>query len=129
MSQLTTASLVLIFIVWQIAQQKLKNGETEYEVKWIGRPDTYYSNYCPFSNNKTITSVVLSSTVIAICYHAFEGCTNLTTVTLKSVKVVTVDAESFKDCGAIEVRVPSDLVDAYKANATWAAITTNIVAL
>ena len=76
--------------------------------------DQPWSYYSPF-----ITSVVISGYVTGIGNHAFENCTNLTSVT-SYVPTCALGDDAFSGCGNLaKISVFSDLVDTYKGATNW----------
>ena len=112
-----------------IAEFKLEPyvDEDYGEMKFIGE----------FGNSSRLTSIVIPPCADAIAYNAFWNCPNLTKVTVYGNRVIQLPggASTFEYQGEndyivnpnLVIRVPNDMVDAYKADTKWSALSDHIV--
>lgn len=70
----------------------------------------------------SLSSVTIPNSVTLIGQSAFFFCKSLTSVTIESTTKLTYYANAFKNIASNAVlRVPSDIVDAYKADSKWSS--------
>ena len=113
-----------------IAEFKLKPyvDEDYGEMKFIGK----------FVVSSRLTSIVIPPCADEIAYSAFWECPNLTKVTVYGNRVIqlpggydTFTYNDGSDDGVINqnlvIRVPNDMVDAYKADTNWSRLAEHIV--
>lgn len=112
-----------------IAEFKLKPyvDEDYGEMKFIG----------DFGGSSRLTSIVIPPCADAILYNAFWQCPNLTKVMIYGNRVIQLPggASTFEYLGEndyiinpnLVIRVPNDMVDAYKADTNWSALSDHIV--
>ena len=108
-------------------------------------------NYA-FYNMTNVKEILLPSAASGVFGATFNSCTNLETIDLRNLGGVLLDSNCFRFCSALKtlilggdaictiannnvlggtpssmsIYVPDDLVDAYKANSTWASFTSRI---
>ena len=88
-----------------------------------------------FSSNKSIKEVVLGDEVTTIGYRAFDGCTDLTSITISN-SVTSIGNSAFSSCtGLTSVVIPQSVVSVGKAafkncsNLTTVTLNSNIETL
>ena len=77
-----------------------------------------------FGNCSKLTQIVLPNNLISFGEQVFMGCSKLENITINSNVLVSISdnskADFFEGCtDLINIYVPADLVDAYKADANW----------
>lgn len=85
-----------------------------------------------FYNCKKLKSITLPNTLMKIDDAAFKGCTSLTSITITtSVVMVTIGdgKNAFDDTNNCPIYVPSNKVDAYKADTKWSKYADRIQAI
>ena len=91
-----------------------------------------------FGGSSRLTSIVIPPCADAIVYNAFWNCPNLTKVTVYGNRVIQlpggsdtfsyyVGNDEFIINQNLVIRVPNDMVDAYKADTNWSALSDHIV--
>lgn len=90
-----------------------------------------------FGGSSRLTSIVIPPCADAIAYSAFWSCPNLTKVMIYGNRVIQLPggASTFEYLGEndyiinpnLVIRVPNDMVDAYKADTNWSALSDHIV--
>jgi hypothetical protein len=68
---------------------------------------------------RTITSIVIPTTVTSIGNGAFEYCRSLASITSLNPEPPTTGINTFNECPILAVFVPSDAVEAYQAAEGW----------
>ena len=77
-----------------------------------------------------LTSITIPDSVTSIEYYAFRGCTNLTEIDFSTHNAVPTlaDTSAFRNTSAsLVIKVPSALVDEWKAATNWATYADKIV--
>lgn len=71
--------------------------------------------------NLPVTSVILPADIIEVNYSAFNGCSNLTSLSVFAQVPPTVNSTGFSgfDVTACELRVPEESIELYKNADTW----------
>ena len=83
-----------------------------------------------FAYNKGITSLTISSGTSIIGSCAFEGCTNLTSITcLRTTPPTLNNSNSFDYTNNCPIYVPAGSVDAYKRHTRWLPYASRIQAI
>lgn len=75
-----------------------------------------------FAECASLYSVDFHETVLAIGQHAFENCTLLENVTLRSPTLVPYSTGMLANCGQLStIHVPEELIESYQADPEWQA--------
>jgi hypothetical protein len=93
-----------------------------YGIKNVVLPSTLLSiPLRSFSGDHRIVSIDVNGDITSIGKQAFNNCSGLTTLSLYRVtNVPTLGIYAFRGCSALaHIRVPSGLVDAFKAASGW----------
>ena len=73
-----------------------------------------------FQSCSSLSSVTIPNSVTSIGSSAFRYCSSLSSVTIESTTKLTYNTNAFQNIASNAVlRVPSNLVDAYKADSKW----------
>ena len=79
---------------------KAPKGFSNYNIKEgteIIGDSAFYTFYTRFFRCRTLTSIIIPSSVIAIGEEAFHGCSSLTSITIPS-SVATIGKGTFSSC-------------------------------
>ena len=68
---------------------------------YLGRNLSYESNYSPFYDKTTLTSVTIGNSVTSIGLYAFYGCTGLTSITIPN-SVTCIGDDAFYGCSGLK---------------------------
>ena len=69
-----------------------------------------------------MSNIIIPNSVTSIGGYAFYYCSSLSSVTIESTTKLTYNSNAFKSIASNAVlHVPSDLVDAYKADSKWSS--------
>jgi hypothetical protein len=71
-----------------------------------------------FRNCTALTSITLPASVVSIGSYAFNGCSELTTVTILNGTPPELGTSAFSN-SIRGIYVPASAVDAYKESASW----------
>ena len=83
-----------------------------------------------FLSCSALTSITLPASLTSIGYRAFRHCRSLKTVTCLAATPPGLGTYAFEDCDAnLQIRVPSESVDAYQAASEWSNYADKIVAI
>ena len=75
-----------------------------------------------FGYCSSLSSITIPSSVTKIDVRAFANCSKLADVTIESTTKLTYNTNAFQNIASNAVlRVPSDIVDAYKADSKWSS--------
>ena len=83
---------------------------------------TYGMTYVPsynFSNNTTLTTVSLPSSIERIEYYAFHNCSNLSSISIYAATPPTIGYRAFEGIGDSIVYVPADALALYQEAEGW----------
>lgn len=83
---------------------------------------TYGMTYVPsynFSNNTTLTTVSLPSSIERIEYYAFHNCSNLSSISIYAATPPTIGNRAFEGIGDSIVYVPADALALYQEAEGW----------
>jgi len=83
---------------------------------------TYGLNYIPsynFSDNATLTTVILPSGIEKIGDHAFLNCSNLQSLSIHAATPPTIGTGAFEGAGNFVVYVPADALSLYQEAEGW----------
>ena len=80
--------------------------------------------------NTVLQTIILPKVFVRIFDKAFKDCKSLVSVTILKDAVPELGVECFAGCDALEdIFVLETLVEAYKANASWASVKEKIKAI
>ena len=83
-----------------------------------------------FLRCSALTSITLPASLTSIGYRAFRNCRSLKTVTCLAATPPGLGTDAFENCPAnLQIRVPSESVDAYQAASEWSNYADKIVAI
>ena len=83
-----------------------------------------------FLHCSALTSITLPASLTGIGYRAFRHCSSLKTVTCLAATPPGLGTDAFDNCDAnLQIRVPSESVDAYQAAQYWNYYADKIVAI
>ena len=83
-----------------------------------------------FLSCSALTSITLPASLTSIGYRAFRNCRSLKTVTCLAATPPGLGTDAFDNCDAnLQIRVPSESVDAYQAAQYWNYYADKIVAI
>ena len=83
-----------------------------------------------FLRCSALTSITLPASLTSIGYRAFRNCRSLKTVTCLAATPPGLGTDAFENCDAnLQIRVPSESVDAYQAASEWSNYADKIVAI
>ncbi len=76
-----------------------------------------------FQGCSNLTDVSIPQTVTEIGDNAFDGCSNLTGVTMQGTEPPALGSDVFSGCVLLTVSVPQSAASAYNSNPSWTTIT------
>jgi hypothetical protein len=106
-------------------------GSKITEIQDLGSVETISggANSGAFYNCKSLTKVVLPSTVTTIARQAFDACTALDTLIMYGTTPPTTTTNSLRNCPLSHIYVPASAVDTYKASSYWSSYASRIEAI
>lgn len=127
----------MVEIVKKLGKQSVQSGKHTAEFKLKEYTDETFKFIGDFGGSSRLTSIVIPPCAYAIAYNAFWSCPNLTKVMIYGNRVIQLPggASTFEYQGEndwivnpnLVIRVPNDMVDAYKADTNWSALSDHIV--
>lgn len=79
--------------------------------------------------NTALTSVTIPNSVTSIGNYVFNGCTGLTSISVKATTPPTLGTSVFNSTNNCPIYVPAESVDTYKAATNWSSYASRIQAI
>ena len=131
----------MVETVKKLGKQSVQSGKHTAEFKLkeytVEEMDKTFKFIGDFSNAEKLIEIIIPPCADVILYSAFWDCPNLTKVTIYGNRVIQLPggASTFEYQGEndyiinpnLVIRVPNDMVDAYKADTKWSALSDHIV--
>lgn len=131
----------MVETVKKLGKQSVQSGKhtaefklKEYTDEEMGETFKFIGD---FSNAEKLIEIIIPPCADVIYYSAFWSCPNLTKVMIYGNRVIQLPggASTFEYQGEndwivnpnLVIRVPNDMVDAYKADTKWSALSDHIV--
>ena len=128
-------------IIEMLGKQSVQSGKhtaefnlKEYTDEEMGETFKFISD---FRNVEKLIQIIIPPCADAILYNAFQQCPNLTKVIIYGNRVIQLPggASTFTYQGEndyiinpnLVIRVPNNMVDAYKADTKWSSLAEHIV--
>lgn len=80
-------------------------------------------------NGSGLTSIVIPTTVTTMHSEAFKNCSSLSSVKVLSTTPPTIEDSTFTNADPLQIYVPQESVDTYKAAANWSELAGRIQAI
>lgn len=78
-----------------------------------------YIKSVAFWFNTSLQSVELPSSILSLSNQVFEGCTSLTTLSIKALNPPTIQVRTFTDAPLTTIYIPTGTLEAYSTATNW----------